>query len=167
MFCCFVVSQLGLLMRNWKKTVSSIKFNHEEIIRKSKAMIINEEVLLKLQESYALEMISASEHSAHALQLQQQQQADSISDHSSPPTISSPPPGISGDEESSGRNNSSSNSNNNSSSSRTTTSPAKESWLNRYGHSRIADEAISDMLRVRDDLRNLEMQVLLNSFLLL
>jgi hypothetical protein len=150
-------------MRNWKRTVNSIKFNHEEIIRKSHAMIISDEVLLKLQESYALEMITASESSLlSSSTMHNQQSAHNALGNSSvngnkyanspsvaskassliSTLIGSPEPDASnhGLDASESR-------------------PAKESWLDRYGHSRVSDEAATDMLRVRDDLRNLELQV--------
>jgi hypothetical protein len=50
-----------MMMKNWKTQVLSVASSHQEIMKNAHTMILNDEVLTKLQEAYALEIISLSE----------------------------------------------------------------------------------------------------------
>lgn len=58
---------IGLLMRDWKKIGQNDEFVsediHELVLHRADVVVVNEEVLQQLQESYAMEMISMSESS--------------------------------------------------------------------------------------------------------
>ena len=153
---------VGLMMRDWKKVggETMLLVSHNDVMKRAHATAIGDDVLQQLQEHYALEIISMSEVSLQASQANDAAAAASAAAAAGSGDFitaavnsiggvgSSDLGGILG-------------SNSNASSgimSSNKRGPDATFWLQRYGEG-VSDATAIDMLRIRDEVRDMEAQV--------
>jgi hypothetical protein len=142
---------VGAIMKEWRnmigsKGTSSLKNREGEIMRIANVMVINDDVLMKLQESFALEVIHHSEMAlSNAVPTTStSSNAGSGPAYESVKSIKSAYESVT--------------SPNSKAKAKAAMHPQQDAWLDRYGDV-VSDEMGEDILKVRDELQNMEVQM--------